>query len=52
MGHLGILDILVGSQDGMLLALTDFPEGGELLPAGDEGAAAGHAVALAGHLHV
>ena len=31
---------------------TDFSEGGELLPAGDEGAGATEAVTLAGDLHV
>ena len=34
------------------MLLTDFPEGCELLPAGDERAGATEAVTLAGHLHV
>ena len=34
------------------MELTDFSEGSELLPAGDERAGATEAVALAGHLHV
>ena len=37
---------------GLELELTDFSEGSELLPAGDERAGATEAVALAGHLHV
>ena len=33
------------------MLLTDFPEGSELLPAGDQGAGPAEPVALAGHLH-
>ena len=33
------------------MLLTDFPEGCQLLPAGDEGAGAAEPVALAGYLH-
>ena len=41
-----------GNSQAINISLTDFPEGGQLLPAGDQGTGAADAVALARHLHV